>query len=204
MLLKFFKLYMCGLAQLPQEDPVVLGTVLMMQFFQVHDQGWRAYILIYIYYAKESNAFMHISNLPAVIPAMSSSSWQSLASLSRPPANYESPGQSSHWNHSIWLLSHWVLSGFRFTCIHLIELKCRESRSTICLIVNNCKNPAFHFEMGHCMVEWSAAASVSSVGACSSWEQPQAHLLVFAMNLSGEEDTACASEAWYAIYAYII
>ena len=137
------------------------------------------------------------------MPALSSSSWQSLASPSQPPANYESPGQSSHWNHSIWLLSHWVLSGFRFTCIHLIELKCRASCSTICLMVNNCKNPAFHFEMGHCMVEWSAAASVSSVGACSFWEQPQAHLLVFAMNLSDEEDTACASEAWYAIYIYI-
>ena len=137
------------------------------------------------------------------MPALSSSSWQSLASPSQPPANYESPGQSSHWNHSIWLLSHCFLSGFRFTCIHLIELKCRESCSTICLMVNNCKNPAFHFEMGHCMVEWSAAASVSSVGACSFWEQPQAHLLVFAMNLSDEEDTACASEAWYAIYIYI-
>ena len=39
-LLKFFKLYMCGLAQLPQEDSVVLETVSMMQFFQVrmHDR----------------------------------------------------------------------------------------------------------------------------------------------------------------------
>ena len=108
--------------------------------------------------------------------------------------------KSSHWNHSIWLLSHWVLSGFRFTCIHLIQMQSRESCSTVCLIVDNCNHPAFHFEMRHCMVEWSAAASVSSVGTCSFWEQPQTHLLVFAMNLSGQEDTACESKAWIATY----
>ena len=159
----------------------------------------------YIYiYTKESNAFIHIPNLLAGRHARTVLKFLAVFSIS-----FTISGK-------LWVTwPKFTLKSFHLIAVPLgpiwlpVYLHSSDwvEMSWIMfhdLFENNCKNPAFHFEMGHCMVEWSAAASVSSVGACSFWEQPQAHLLVFAMNLSDEEDIACASEAWYAIYAYII